>query len=212
MRSKCKTEVKVKVWVSQSCLTLCNPMDCSPPGSSVQGILQARILEWVTIPFSKRPCRFTSDWGWRKSWRDVGTGLLLPGGQDLPHFWPVSPTFCADIAPRWPPFLLPKVKMKLLPHVHSFSCVSGHSAKVDWGSVLCQCLCWVLGTQWWVKIKMVPAPRELVILRRRRVLIQDRGGTEVDEPRDCRTEWSKSEWEKPILYITAYIWNLEKWY
>ena len=30
----------------QSCLTLCDPMDCSPPGSSVHGILQARILEW----------------------------------------------------------------------------------------------------------------------------------------------------------------------
>ena len=33
----------------QLCLTLCNPMDCSPPGSSVHGILQARILEWVAI-------------------------------------------------------------------------------------------------------------------------------------------------------------------
>ena len=35
--------------VSQSCPRLCNPMDCSPPGSSVHGILQARILEWVAI-------------------------------------------------------------------------------------------------------------------------------------------------------------------
>ena len=35
--------------VAQSCPTLCDPMDCSPPGSSVQGILQARILEWVAI-------------------------------------------------------------------------------------------------------------------------------------------------------------------
>ena len=39
--------------VSQSCLTLCNPMDCSPPGSSVHGIFQARILEWVAISFSR---------------------------------------------------------------------------------------------------------------------------------------------------------------
>ena len=39
--------------VTQSCLTLCNPMDCSPPGSSVHGILQARILEWVALPFSR---------------------------------------------------------------------------------------------------------------------------------------------------------------
>ena len=38
-----------KVLVAQSCLTLCDPMDCSPPGSSVHGILQARTLEWVAI-------------------------------------------------------------------------------------------------------------------------------------------------------------------
>ena len=39
--------------VAQSCLTLCNSMDCSLPGSSVHGILQARILEWEVIPFSR---------------------------------------------------------------------------------------------------------------------------------------------------------------
>ena len=39
--------------VTQSCPTLCNPMDCSPPGSSVRVILQERILEWVAIPFSR---------------------------------------------------------------------------------------------------------------------------------------------------------------
>ena len=38
---------------AQWCLTLCNPMDCSLPGSSVHGIFQVRILEWVTISFSK---------------------------------------------------------------------------------------------------------------------------------------------------------------
>ena len=38
---------------AQSCPTLCNPMDCSPPGSSVHGILQARVLEWVAISFSR---------------------------------------------------------------------------------------------------------------------------------------------------------------
>ena len=38
--------------VSQSCLTLCDPMDCSPPGSSVHEIFHARMLEWVAIPFS----------------------------------------------------------------------------------------------------------------------------------------------------------------
>ena len=44
---------KVKVLVAQSCPTLCDSMDCSPPGTSVHGILQARILEWSAIPFSK---------------------------------------------------------------------------------------------------------------------------------------------------------------
>ena len=39
----------------QSCPTLCTPMDCSPPGFSVHGILQARILEWVATSFSKPP-------------------------------------------------------------------------------------------------------------------------------------------------------------
>ena len=41
--------VKVKVLVAQSCPTLCEPMHCSSPGFSVNGILQARILEWVVI-------------------------------------------------------------------------------------------------------------------------------------------------------------------
>ena len=39
--------------VCQSCRTLCDPMDCSPPGSSVHGILQARMLEWVAILLSR---------------------------------------------------------------------------------------------------------------------------------------------------------------
>ena len=42
----------VRVSVAQSYPTLCDPMDCSPPGSSVHGILQAIILEWDAIPFS----------------------------------------------------------------------------------------------------------------------------------------------------------------
>ena len=46
-------ESEVKVLVAQSCPTLCDPLDCSPPGSSVHGILQARILEWVVISFSR---------------------------------------------------------------------------------------------------------------------------------------------------------------
>ena len=47
------TAVKVKVLITQSYPTLYDPMDCSPTGSSVHGILQARILERVAMPFSR---------------------------------------------------------------------------------------------------------------------------------------------------------------
>ena len=43
--------------IAQSCLTLCDLVDCSPPGSSIHGILQARILEWVVISFSRESSR-----------------------------------------------------------------------------------------------------------------------------------------------------------
>ena len=44
---------KVKALVTQLCLTLCETMGCTPPGSSVHGILQARTVEWIAIPFSR---------------------------------------------------------------------------------------------------------------------------------------------------------------
>ena len=46
-------KVKSESKVAQSCLTLQDPMDCSPPGSSTHGIFQARVLEWVAIAFSE---------------------------------------------------------------------------------------------------------------------------------------------------------------
>ena len=49
--------------VAQSCPTLCNPMDCSPPGVSIHGILQARILEWFAISFSREHAQ-PRDWTW----------------------------------------------------------------------------------------------------------------------------------------------------
>ena len=47
----------MKVLVARLCLTLCDPMDCSPAGSSVCGILQARILEWIAISYSRGSSR-----------------------------------------------------------------------------------------------------------------------------------------------------------
>ena len=49
--------------VPQLCLTLCNPMDCSLPGSSIHGIFQARVLEWVAVSFSRESSR-PRDWTW----------------------------------------------------------------------------------------------------------------------------------------------------
>ena len=46
----CIGAIRKKVLVAQSCLTLCHPMECRPPESSVHGILQARVLEWLPFP------------------------------------------------------------------------------------------------------------------------------------------------------------------
>ena len=51
--SRVENIMKVKLNIIQSCLILCDPMDCNLPDSSVHEILQARILEWVAVPFSR---------------------------------------------------------------------------------------------------------------------------------------------------------------
>ena len=53
--------IDIDIEVAQSCLTLCDPMDCSLPGSSLHGILQAGVLEWVAISFSRGSSR-PRDW------------------------------------------------------------------------------------------------------------------------------------------------------
>ena len=98
-------KVKVKVSVTQSCPTLCNPMDCSPSGSSVHGILQARILEWLAIPFSRGSfwpkdrtqfsCtagRFFTVWATRETlenicWMKEYCALLLQGKKAFLQTW-----------------------------------------------------------------------------------------------------------------------------
>ena len=51
--SRLMSLVKSESEVAQSCPTLCDPVDCSLPGSSVHGIFQARVLEWVAVYFSR---------------------------------------------------------------------------------------------------------------------------------------------------------------
>ena len=53
LRVLCEYQLR-ECLLSRSCPTLCDPKDCSPPGSSVRGILQARILEWIAVPSSRR--------------------------------------------------------------------------------------------------------------------------------------------------------------
>ena len=89
---------------AQSCLTLCDPMDCSPPGFSVTGILQARILEWFTISCSRGSFwppgdRDGTAWtGWRQESKPVSCFSCL-GRLILYHcatweapvtFWPTQ--------------------------------------------------------------------------------------------------------------------------
>ena len=86
---------KLKMLVAQSCSTFCDPMDCSPRGSSVHGILQARMLEWATIPFSggssrRRdrtrvsciPGRFFTIWATREAYASVLMCHWFPSLQD----------------------------------------------------------------------------------------------------------------------------------
>ena len=64
--------MNVNMLVTQSCPTLCGPMDCSPPGSSVHRILQARIVEWVAIPSSRG-----SSWPRNQTWVSCTAGRFF---------------------------------------------------------------------------------------------------------------------------------------
>ena len=78
-------KVESEIEVAQSCLTLRDHMDCSPPGSSVHGTFQARVLEWGAIAFSIYPTRqqmrLLAEGG--QTW-GAGTQLLSPAFSDVP--------------------------------------------------------------------------------------------------------------------------------
>ena len=86
--------------VTQLCLTLCNPMDWSLPGPSVCGILQARILEWIAISFSRRSSqprdwtwvshisgRFLTIWASRRASKYWGPGVFLEQACQVEQPW-----------------------------------------------------------------------------------------------------------------------------
>ena len=68
------------VSVAQSCPNVCDPMDCSPPGSSVHRILKARILEWVAMPSSRRKPIFPPRLQLLSVARDWDQVAFFPGG------------------------------------------------------------------------------------------------------------------------------------
>ena len=68
--------------VSQSCLTLCDPTDCSSPCSSIHRILQARIIEWLAIPFSRSS--WLRDWTWVS--RIVGRFFIIWATREAQSF------------------------------------------------------------------------------------------------------------------------------
>ena len=74
----------------QSCLTLCNPIDGSPPGSPVPGILQARTLEWVAISFS-------SAWKWEVKGKSLSRVRLLATPWTAAYQAPLSMGFSRQV-------------------------------------------------------------------------------------------------------------------
>ena len=64
-------KVKSESEVAQSCPALSNPMDCSPPGSSIHGIFQARVLEWGAIALSTQPSYMEFNDTGEHLWKDV---------------------------------------------------------------------------------------------------------------------------------------------
>ena len=97
--------------VTQSCLTLCDPIEYSPPGSSVHGIFQARILEWVAAGSQREElCLWQRSWGRRLGICKGGSSLrrplfpsIYPQNQSLPTLLLHALTYTSDFTGGCPP-------------------------------------------------------------------------------------------------------------
>ena len=99
-------KVKSDSEVAQSCLTLCDPRDCSPPGSSIYGIFQARVLEWGAIAFSKHLIYVSVYSSWIKcrvpSWLSLGLLSICRGrGAVVSLSWCWQKGLCCRHAVRY---------------------------------------------------------------------------------------------------------------
>ena len=142
-----KMYIHLKVLVTQSCLTVCDPVDCSPPGSSVHGIFQAKILEWVAIPFSmvsSQPrdqtllsytgSRFFTIWATREA-------LYPPTAKSLQS----CPTLCDPIDGSPPGFPVPGILQARTLEWLAISFSNAWKWKVKVKSLSCV---WLFATPW----------------------------------------------------------------
>ena len=104
----------------QSCPTLCDPIDGSPPGSAVPGILQARTLEWVAISFS-------NPWKWKGIVKSLRPVRLLTTPWTAAHQTP--PSMGCSKQERWSGLPLPSPK----PRSHNYwTCAPEHGSYRSW--------------------------------------------------------------------------------
>ena len=104
----------------QSCPTLCDPIDSSPPGCSVPGILQARILEWVAISLSD------INWNWWycwESWLEPGCWLQIPTARITWWILVYGKMLALDFAKlySYPQIVMKESEIELLSHVWLFA-------------------------------------------------------------------------------------------
>ena len=99
----------------QSCLTLCDPIDSSPPGSLVPGILQARTLEWVAMSFSNA-------WTWKVKVKSLSRVRLLATPWTAAHQAPPSMGFSRQ--EHWSGVPLPSLPLILRPPTKGFDWVT----------------------------------------------------------------------------------------
>ena len=111
----------------QSCPTLCNPIDGSPPGSTVPGILQARTLEWVAISFSNA-------WKWKVKVKSLNPVQLSATPWTAAHQAPPSMGFSRQ--EYWSGMPLPSPKYMLITLKPLCSCL--HKIILAWA---CACVC-----------------------------------------------------------------------
>ena len=110
--SLCKYFLQVSKYIPacmvllQSCLILCGPMECSPPGSSVHGTLQARILEWITIPFSRGSSQ-PRDHTWVSCSSYIARRFFTaePPGKPQIYYYPLLSHRKISISSKWFPTL-----------------------------------------------------------------------------------------------------------